>query len=216
MKQRWNQLLDRVDALSLRERIFLFLSVFVCLLALVDFVWLTPALTSYKQLTQRFAAQNTELSRLRDELRLVATPSEASRSARLDQEQVDARLAVTNQSIAAALPHAPQGVALELVLAQLLRKQDGLTLLGITTLREEAAASGGAAAGTPGAASALPAGMTRRGLELRVSGPYAELVRYIHLLETQLPSLRWGALSIKGEQQPPELSVQLYLLEVQP
>lgn len=206
MKKRIDAVLDRVDALSTRERVFLFISVFVCLLAIVDFLWLTPALTGYKQLTQRFAAQNTELSRLRDELRMVATPSEASRSARIEMDQVSAQLDAVNQAIVHAAPASQNGVALEPVLAQLLRQQPGLTLLGVSTLEESSA----------GSANALPTGMSRRGLELRVAGPYPELVRYVKSLETNLPALRWGAVSIKSEQQPAELRVQLYVLEVQP
>lgn len=211
MMKRINTVLDRVDALSLRERIFLFISVFVCVLAVVDYLWLTPALTGYKQLTQRFAAQNTELSRLRDELRVVAAPSQASQNTHTEVEQLNNRMASVNQSIATALPPSQHGVALEPVLAQLLHQQPGLTLVGISTIEDSAAGANGAAS-----ASTLPVGMSRRGLELRVAGPYPELVRYVKSLETNLPGLRWGALQVKSDQSPPELRVQLFILEVQP
>ena len=53
MKQQFQQLLLRIDALSVRERIFLFLSVFICVLALADFVWFTPAQVAHKALLQQ-------------------------------------------------------------------------------------------------------------------------------------------------------------------
>jgi len=95
------------------------------------------------------------------------------------------------------------------VLVQLLRRQDGLVLQGLTTLKAESAVATGAQA-------ALPPGMVKRGLELRVTGPYPNLVRYVKSLETALPALRWGALNLKSDQQPPELSLQVYVVGVQP
>jgi MSHA biogenesis protein MshJ len=41
-------------------------------------------------------------------------------------------------------------------------------------------------------------------------------VRYVKTLEMAMPSLRWGALQIKGDLQPPELSLQVYVVGVQP
>ena len=73
MKQQWAQLLSRIDALSLRERVFLFISVIACALAMADVLWLSPAQTQYKLLTQRFASQSAELDRLRVELKSIPT-----------------------------------------------------------------------------------------------------------------------------------------------
>ena len=66
------------------------------------------------------------------------------------------------------------------------------------------------------AKAAVPGGLLRRGVELRVSGPYAELVLYLRSLEKALPELRWGTMQLRSEKQPPELSLQVFVLEVQP
>jgi len=58
--------------------------------------------------------------------------------------------------------------------------------------------------------------MTKKGLELRISGPYPALVRYVQQLETALPALRWGSMTLKSEVQPPELTLQVFVLGVQP
>ena len=49
MKAWWLAQMARIDNLSLRERIFLFLSILVCALALADTLWLSPAQTAHKQ-----------------------------------------------------------------------------------------------------------------------------------------------------------------------
>jgi MSHA biogenesis protein MshJ len=209
MKQQWIRLLERIDALSLRERVFLFVSVIACALALSDVLWFSPAQTQYKQLTQRFASQSAELDRLRVELKAIARPEDPSLAVRAEIAAADSRLDALNADIKTLVPLVQNGPELEQVMVQLLRRHDGLTLMGLTTLKTDAATP---ASGT----AALPAGMSKRGLELRVSGSYAELVRYVKTLEAAMPALRWGALNLKSEQQPPELTLQVYVLGVQP
>ena len=66
-------------------------------------------------------------------------------------------------------------------------------------------------AGTPDVA-----GVQRRGLQLKVAGSYAELSRYVKSLEQALPRLRWGPMQLVVNKQVPELTLQVYVLEVQP
>ncbi len=204
----WTKQAARIDALSLRERGIIFVSVIGLAMALVDTLLLSPAQMAHKQSTQRFATQATELTRLRGELKASGQPVDASKPLRDEMAELDTRLQAINQEIKAIAPLAEGGAALEQVLVQFLRRYEGLTLLGVSTLSQEAA-------GPPGAEVA-PVGLTRRGLNLRVSGPYGELVRYVKALENALPVLRWGPLQLKSEKQPPELSLQVYVLEVQP
>jgi MSHA biogenesis protein MshJ len=212
MKQQFQQLLMRIDALSTRERIFLFLSVFVCVLALADFVWFTPAQVAHKALLQRFAAQNAELDRLRSELAVTAVPNDPGKAVREEVRVATARLDAINDAIAVLLPKDQKGPALEQVLQRLLRRQEGLTLLSLDTLKSEEPA-----ATAPAAGSTAPAtGLSKHGLSLRVAGPYAELVRYVQSLESSLPGLRWGPMEFKSEKQRNELTLQVYAVGGQP
>lgn len=205
-------LLDRVDALSLRERLFLCLSVLVCVLALADFVWFTPAQLAHKQLVQRFATQSVELDHLRSDLAEAGVPADTGKAAREELQDSQRRLQEINTEIATLLPADTRGPPLEQVLQRLLRRQDGLTLISLDTLKPEATAG---AAGTSGA-TAMPAGVARRALQLKVAGPYAELVRYVQALETALPGLRWGVMELRAEQRSSELSLRVYALGAQP
>jgi MSHA biogenesis protein MshJ len=205
MTQQLQQLLQRIDALSLRERIFLFLSVFVCVLAAADFVWFTPAQTAHKALLQRFAAQSAELDRLRAELAVSAVPNDPAKEARAELQDLGVRLAERNTELAGLAPKDQKGPALEQVLQRMLRRQEGLTLLSLDTLAPEG----------PGSAPNASTGLSKRGLVLRVAGPYAELVQYVQALETALPGLRWGPMELKTDKRVNELSLQVYAVGVQ-
>lgn len=208
MKPWWQKQSVRINALSLRERVFLFLSIMVCCLALADFFWFSPAQMAHKQAKQRFALQNTDLNRLRGELKDAAQPVNPGKVLRDEIAVLQPQLEAINQDIKAAAPQAEGGAELEQALVQFLRRHEGLTLLGTDTTPTDAA-------GQP--EDKTPPGLVRRGVELRVSGPYAELVRYVQSLETALPTLRWGTLQLKaGATSPPELILQVYVLGLQP
>jgi len=210
--------LVKLDAMSLRERLFLFFSVIVCFVAIADMLWLGPVQEANKKLAKQFASQSTELGQLRDELKALGQPVDPSKVVRDDIAAANSRLDALNEDINALLPRAKNGPDLEQVLVQFLRSQKDLTLLGLKTLQSEVSPAAAAAApvSVAVAATGLPAGMTRKGLELRIAGPYAELVRYVQQLETALPALRWGTMGIKSDVQPPELTLQVFVLGVQP
>ena len=214
MKQQWQKLALRVDAMQLRERVFLFLAILICALALADTVWLSPAQLVNKQAKLRFAAQGTELQRLRDELKALAQPVDASKAVRDQIAEANLRLDAINQDIQAVAPQAEGGPAIEQALVQFLRRQEGLTLIRTATLPQDAVSP---KATTPTSANtAAPAVLSRRGLELSVSGSYAELVRYVRTLENALPTIRWGNLQIKTTKQAPEMTLQVYVVGVPP
>ena len=209
MKQQWEQLALRIDAMQLRERVFVFLTIIVCCGALADTLWVSPAQVAHKQASQRFAAQETELQQLRNELQSLAQPVDVNKTVRDDIAAANQRLDTINQEIRVVAPLAEGGPAIEQALVQFLRRQDGLTLLGTGTTPIDSASL---AAATGGAKPLL----SRRGLELTVAGSYANLVRYVRTLETALPTLRWGTLQLKTTKQAPEMTLQVFVVGVPP
>ena len=215
MKQRWQQLALRIDAMQLRERVFLFLTVIISCAALADTLWLSPAQTAHKQAIQRYTTQEAELQRLRNDLKSMAQPVDANQSVRQEIAEVNQRLDAINQEIRAVAPLAEGGPAIEQALVQFLRRQEGLTLLGTGTLQSDGAGQA-AAANAPPAPAGTPAVLSRRGLELTVAGSYADMVRYVRTLESALPTLRWGTLQLKTTQQTPEMTLQVFVVGVPP
>ena len=216
MKQQWQKLAARIDALSLRERVFAFLSIIVCCLAMVDTLWLSPVQLAYKQATQRFAAQSAEVKRLRAEMGVLAQPVDASKAVRDDIAAAQVRLDQVNQEIRAVAPLAEGGPAVEQALEQFLRSQEGLTLVRTGTIKQEATTSSARAKASAGTGADYQPALSKRGLEFKVSGPYAELTRYVKTLENALPTLRWGSLQVTAGKQMPELTLQVYVVEVPP
>jgi MSHA biogenesis protein MshJ len=212
MKAFWAKYAARVDVLSLRERLFLFLSILAVCMALADVLWLTPAQLAHQQMRQRFTAQDAELLRMRTELQGIAEPADGGKTVREEIAAAQAQLDAVNRDINVNVPQADSGLAMEQVLVQFLRKHEGLSLVSTGTVNvdvPEIAAAGVTIAGTP-------VGLIKRSMELKVSGPYPELVRYVKHLEVALPTLRWGALELKSDKQPPELTMQVFVVGVRP
>ncbi|MBC7681142.1 MAG: hypothetical protein H7172_02315 [Ferruginibacter sp.] len=218
-KRWWEIQFLRIDSLSLRERIFLFLSVLACCGALVDLVWLSPAQVAYNQSVQRFNRQNSELQRDREALKLAAKPEEAAKDVRDEIVAVKSRLEMVNRSIGEALPAAGEATSLDQALVHLLRRHEALTLLRTDVLAPEMSGKVMTEV-TPGTGAAVPViRMTTQSVTLTVSGPYPHLVAYVQTLEKALPRVRWDGMALKsalGGKGPSELSLQLSLLGVQP
>lgn len=207
MKQMWLGQLARIDSLSIRERIFLFISILVVCGALADTFWLTPERQAHKQLLLQLDKQSMELLRLRDTLRTSAHPMDASQTVRAQLQQTQAEIDQVDQEVRKLLPDAAGATPLAQALVHLLRRHEGLTLVRATALAPEAAGPGN----NQGATS-LPAGLTRQGVALTVSGPYADLTRYVASLELAMPSVRWGSMTLVSDKGHPELTLQLFLL----
>lgn len=207
MKRWWEIQAARIDALSLRERVFLFVAVLACCMALADVFWLSPAQTGHRLITQRFAAQDAELQALREELRKSEGETGPGKLMREELAQVKARLETVNSDIRAVPSSVLGATSLPQVLAHFLRRHEGLTLVRTTTLDTHPAMAKGVQGG-------YPAALTRQGIELTVSGPYPDLIRYVQTLEKSLPALRWGAMRLGSDKQPPQLTLQVSLVGV--
>jgi len=222
MKNGWKVWVERqfarVNAMSLRERAFLFVSLLAGCMALADVLWLAPAQLTHTQLTQRFEKQNMELQRLRESLKTAAKPVDKNQTAHAEIAEISNRLLSVNQTIKDVAAPTVQATPLAQVLVQLLRRHEGLTLVATSAVAPEANAAQAAGVGyaAAAAAAAMPVGLTRQGVALTVSGPYAELTRYVQTLETALPYVRWGLMKLKSDKSPPELTLQLFLVGVAP
>lgn len=205
MKKQLQALIARLDALSLRERIFLFVSILLCSGALFDVLWLSPAKTVHSQLVVRIDKQAAELQRLREVLKATAQPSGPPQSMVEELQHVRLQTEQTDLAVQGLLP-ATQATPLVDALTHLLRRQAGLTLVKTAALAAEVAGPG-----NPNAAG-LPEGLTRQGVAITVAGAYPDLIRFVLALESAMPYVRWGAMNLKSDKGAPELTLQLFLL----
>lgn len=208
MKQRWATLVAKLDVLSVRERLILFATVLSGTVALVDALWLSPAQMAHRQLVVRLDKQTTELKALRDAVRSIPRPDDANRVAREQLEQTRSQMAQVEQQILTLLPRAQDATPLARALVHLLKHAPGLTLVRTEALPPEVPGPG-----NNQGASQLPAGLTRQGVALTVSGNYADLTRYVDALESAMPYVRWGGMQLNADKGQTELTLQLFLIQ---
>lgn len=214
----WERQARRIDALSLRERAILFLSIVAVLAAVFDTFVLSPQAARDAQRGAARSQQLTELTQLREQFvaasRNTGDPGvelqgqlEATRA---ERTRLDEDLRRTGSL--------GEGEGLSAVLQRLLAQQPGLVLERLKLLEDVPVAVPAASA-----PAALPqpsafAGMSWQGVELQVQGSYRDTQRYLQALEHELPGLRWGEmrLSAGSGQELPRLQAQVFLLKVQP
>ncbi|PXW95577.1 hypothetical protein C7444_109147 [Sphaerotilus hippei] len=256
----------RIDALSLRERAILFLTLAFIGAAVCDHLVLTGARQPRLARAGQLAHEAGELTRLRARLSDPSADPAAGAAAtpppplRQEMDTARQRLVELDRQWAASVRQPASTTDLPALLTQVLRRHEQLTLLRLApadgasppaadagrltggaapasqpTLARQAAAAirdavqsrqppgpatlpipmPATAASTPAAAPTAPGrGELRwQSVDLSVSGPYLELLRYLRTLETQLPGLRWGALELDSAPgRAPVLTLRLTLV----
>jgi MSHA biogenesis protein MshJ len=207
MNKHLETLTGRIDALSLRERVFLFLSVLVVCAAVLDALWLSPAQTQHKQLMLRFDKQSQELNRLREVVRASSQTGASAAGSQGTLVQLQAEIDQTELAVRRLLPP-PEAAPLVQAMSHLLRRYPGLTLVKTTAL------AAGTSVSSTAASKDLPAGLKRQGVEVTVAGNYADLTRFVSTIEAAMPYVRWGMMTLKttDDQTAPQLTLQLFLL----
>ena len=199
----------RFDLLSLRERACLFLILLVCFLATFHIVGLVPAQSAHDAVVLRLEKQAMELQKLRVDLKSSDASGGSDDSTRAELAALRNSIKVAKQLMQNFSVASSSAPPLAETLVYLLRRQDNLKLLQLTTLTDVTQAR-------KEIINALPAGLTLQGLEVTVTGTYPELTRYVATLEQELKGIRWGTMKLKSEKLPPELTMQIFLVVIDP
>ncbi|MBU1666499.1 MAG: hypothetical protein KKG92_14035 [Gammaproteobacteria bacterium] len=201
--------LEKIDALSPRERVILFLLLLAGLWAVVDGL-LLGALDKSRHAEQEqlraaaaqiASAQDTMTQRANqiDPARAVQERLESARKA-LDTRMREAEF--TPRRLVAAKDMAQ-------VLQGLLRNQPGLRLVNLKTLEPEAV-------GLPADAKASDAALFRQGVRITLAGGYENLVHYMESLEKLPVGFYWSRAELDASHHPEiELTLTLYTLSTE-
>ena len=216
LKQHWQVWGMRIDALSFRERILIFLAAAGVTLSLMFVGLIEPALKRQEQMILNASASQQEGFVLRGQLLEIEQNDKSGRNSEI------ARL----RAEASALEQAVKGHEGGLVppekmidtLKSLLAAQPGLTLISLQTSapspvfkeeRDEAAAAANLQTTT------VPAGdqLYKHGIELQVQGSYAHLRDYVRRLESLPWVIQWKDLSLDAGRYPDvEMTLKLNTL----
>lgn len=197
----WSAQARRIDALSLRERLIMFVSLALVLGALADTLVLAPQMAQRRALAEQLRRDASELAAQRAQLdgaRGAAANSPEGRE-RAALEAARRELAGLDAQLRARLADRERVTRLPGLLERTLRRHERLVLVRLATLPSEPATEPGASV------------LRWQGAELVVAGNYLDLMAYLAELERELPGVRWGRLQIGTQTEPPQLAVRLLL-----
>ncbi|MGK5012590.1 hypothetical protein [Janthinobacterium sp. MDB2-8] len=233
MKQQWQKIASKIDALSVRERAMIFGAAAALLIFSVFYLFLDPQMTRRKALADTIVQQQQAAAVIDGDVaqKMAAHAGDPDQQDRIRLE----RIKQETQQMRQALQSSQNGlVAPERIvpmLQQLLKQQANLRLVSLATLPSGAMGQGGhvatkAAASAPAAAPAgqppadsesakAPAVLYRHGVEIVLRGNYLDMVNYMDAVEAMPAHVFWGKVNMKVEQYPnATLSLTLYTLSL--
>ena len=225
MKARLLAYRERLDAMSLRERVLIFLMLAGVLVALALTSALDPLLVQQKQLSQKLTQTQAQTAAMEAQMSALAE------AAKIDPDAGNklrlSRLEIQRNSAYASLANAQQGLVsadrMTQMLQDLLVKNTQLKLLGIKTLpvtslllpKKSAAADGKTAQPAQDSAPAAALGLYRHGVEISVEGSYPELLAYLATLERLPWRVYWSEANLSAQAYPTSrLTLTLFTLSL--
>jgi MSHA biogenesis protein MshJ len=217
LKQRWLAWSMRIDALSFRERILVFLAVAGVALSLVFVGLIEPALKQQEQMLVNASGLQQEIFTLREQL----TQSEQLNQSGLNTElgRLRAEAATLEQQVRARESGLIPPDKMIAAIKTLLTAQPGLTLVALQTapprqaLDEAAAETGGAPEQQPSGQAPPTEKFYKHGVTVRVQGSYAQLADYVARLESLPWTVQWQSVKLDARQHPRlELTLELNTL----
>jgi len=209
MKEQWQKLSARFDALMVRERVLVLFAVVVGTALIFDALAIQPLEARRKRLTLQLteARQNIKTAdailMTRD---AIADPDAVKRSYR---DALRKQLAEIDQSMQGLQRGLVPPERMAKLLEEMLSRGGGLQLVSLRTLpAQRFEAPGAAPAAKPGDKGARPAPkdpertIYQHSVEITLQGSYVELHDYLAQLEKLPSQMFWGRISVNSEQYP--------------
>lgn len=215
MKEKLIKLLARFDALNRRERIVVSVAVWLVMLLVMDSLAISPAQRQSGMLSKAIAEKQAEIERNEAEVAALRTKrtQDPDAEARVRIAELEKRIAVIDGQLKSARTQIVPPEKMAGLLEQMLRRNKRLELVSLRSTAPEAMVKAEAAAGA--AKNAPIEGLYRQGMELTLSGSYADMLDYVAQVE-QLPwKIFWGRLEMKVDEYPrAKLVLNVYTLSL--
>lgn len=223
MKQQLKQIVQRVDAMTLRERIFMFVTATLGLILLVNWLVLDPQFARQKKLADQVKQNQATMAAIESGIQQTlksreVDPDASSRERLLRLRQQSAQL--QNGLLAMQKGLVPPDKMASL-LEDILKRNGKLQLISLKTLpvadinEEPRGASKNAASKTAETASATVSvakddidaqtatgAIYKHGVEMTVQGNYLDMVAYLSELEAMPWQLFWGSAKLNVDVYP--------------
>ena len=216
MKEKFDKIVAKVDALSLRERVIIFAAAALLLVSLINYLFLNPLLIQQKMISEQVVQQQEKMKEIQSQLAGLLQAKQDNVSSpkreriRALQKQISEGAFYLKEKQDKLVPPEKMAALLE----QVLHKNERLQLVALNTLPVtlfiEPSADAAAAQMT---AQALQ--MYKHGVQITVRGSYADLIQYLTALEHLPTQMFWGVAKMKVVEHPSvELTLTLYTLSL--
>lgn len=224
MKKLWTRYAERIDALSLRERVLIFSAAMALLLAFLYSVLIDAEMRTQRRLSSTIAQRQAELKSIETQLTAVATSRAADpdRPVRERLADVRAQLADVERQISAEERKFTAPRQMKVVIEEMLARNRAVELVAMrtlptTTIAEARAEGADAAKAAPKPASPGERLIYRHGIEVTVAGRYLDLLRYVAELEHLPTQLYWSSLELDATRYPKHtMKLVVYTLSLDP
>lgn len=221
MKQQWEKISAKLDALSLRERVLIFATVTVLALSLVNSLLLEPLFARQKALRSQISEQQLTMTEVQSQIATVVQENspDTNSSQRNQINQLKQEIAEGNAYLKSSREKLVQPEKMAEHLRQLLSKNNRLQLVALQTLpvtpliEQLNAKSPEQARVATGAA--LDKQVFKHGVQLTIRGNYLDLLQYLSALEKLPQQMYWARAQMSVVQYPAaELTLILYTLSL--
>lgn len=215
MKAQWQKVASRIDGLTLRERVIVFLMAALILVTVVNALILDPQNVEQKQISQRIKQEQVQIARIRAEIQQkvnehTVDPDATNRARLVDLERQATGLQQSLGELQKGLV-SPDKIAT--LLESMLKKNSRVRLVSLKNVATENLMKTEPA--TKGEANPAAAGLFRHGVELTVRGTYLDTLAYLEELENLEPKLFWGGVTFNVEEHPnASMTLTVYTLSL--
>jgi MSHA biogenesis protein MshJ len=196
------RLAERIDAMSLRERLLIFLAVAALVVTTLDALLIEPSFAAAKRISLEIARQQAEISSIDKQLQAlaVAARSDPNRDKRARLEVLRGELGDLERRIAGEQARVTSPEQMRSLVESLIARNPGISLVELRTLPKGPITA--RVLETVGQSLGGSALVYRHGLEVTVSGAYLDLLAYLDELERLPHQIRWTTLALDASAHP--------------
>ena len=201
---------DRLDAMSLRERVLIFLAAAVVIVAIADSALFDPISRRQKVNSQRIHQQEDEIHTMQGQVQAYAqarTGDDANaKRQRLEKRKLE--LAALDRELASRRSELVPPERMAKMLYEIVKRNPDIGLVSLRSLPATGLAQSlTAILGSGGLA------LYRHGIEITVSGSYLKMLAYVSQLERLPAKIMWGNMELQAAAYPAvTLKITLYTL----
>jgi len=224
MKQQWEKLAAKLDAMSLRERVMIFFAAAVLLLTLLNTLLLDPIFVRQKAQRSQLMQQQQLLGEVQSQINMLLQENSPNSTSpqRIQINQLKKEIAEGNIFLQSNRDRLVQPDKMAEHLRHLLQKNSRLQLvslntLAVTTLIEQAAETGREQNNSNKAVAeaSVQSQVYKHGVQITLRGSYLDLLQYLIALEKLPQQMYWAKLEMNVVQYPTsEITLILYTLSL--